>query len=908
MGFTPLKASSTVRPVRARFQFSCLLIGVGFGVFACSHNKKATEVPTLNEVTPPKQQAPATTPTEELTPLLSLEPTSVGPHLIRSPQGSILAWASPGPGGFRLSTLFVDPEGKASSPRELSLLEESVTQLLAPPLAQEGSVLLAVTSSSETTALHAVFIGAQGELQARPRVVQESPLDIIWAQAVPGPKQSLVFWAERHEHAADLYVARVDGSSVRAARQLKKDATAWQVSRAGGKVALSTVASEQGSSSQLEVLMVDEQGVPDDEAVVIAPNVEGAFDLDMVSIGSDLLLAWSQGDSKETRLMTARLQLGSREVTLLQATPPRGDQTLLRLQAEGSHANVFFEEPLLTRPEQRRVWWARWENSTAQAVASDSYPLRLLGYWDFSTRDALLPSFSTSGPPALIGEGKLCTPDESLKCSPREWDRFYSQLGADSSNYALPLSAALDGKRAELAWDLRCLDASKAESQIAALDCALLVSSGGSPSQIYLVRPESSKKPRALSPFHPRDPRAPFVSAQRALRPVQELSHVSAVRGAAGTVVAWLSYFDPNEPYVRPSRPAPDGRFAPVRALLSTELVPPSPDSSPRGGLPAQVESHSISLRARSFGGVQLAKQDKHLLLAWAALDNKVPQLFLTLLDQKGRRLRQRMVTRHPGEVTDVSVLATDDGFVVLWTDERSGSPQIWAMTVDTSLRTSTPLQVTQGSPAPAQLRALRLRDRIVLVYSAESEEQDSASTSLYVAAIDLDAKRVVAAPKELPCQSDFCHSPQLGLRKDGQLLLAYLERLVGSEQEGSGADLGSDHFAYLQAPAKSTLNLGLLAQQSARTIELSDVGSFSMDCDEQCRVALTSRVAGRQEMWLTEIAGADTRVHGALTLHTASVEAVVPLLIGQDLYYSDTDRRGGDFRLMRAIVDWPAP
>src|SRR5690606_15492601 len=165
------------------------------------------------------------------------------------------------------------------------------------------------------------------------------------------------------------------------------------------------------------------------------------------------------------------------------------------------------------------------------------------------------------------------------------------------------------------------------------------------------------------------DSSAPRIRRFEALEPVPELSGLSAVRvgeeDSGHELLTWLSYFDPDQPYVIPSTPAPDGRRAPVRALLSTVAVSPLGDS-------ARSESRVLSYRARSLGHVSLVSPEAGTgLVAWAAVDGKDPQLFATLVNERGEKARQKMLTRTPGEVSDVAAVRVADGYMIAWVDGR---------------------------------------------------------------------------------------------------------------------------------------------------------------------------------------------------------------------------------------------
>src|SRR5690606_23234908 len=105
-------------------------------------------------------------------------------------------------------------------------------------------------------------------------------------------------------------------------------------------------------------------------------------------------------------------------------------------------------------------------------------------------------------------------------------------------------------------------------------------------------------------------------------------------------------------------------------------------------------------------GGVSLSSfQDGRALVGWAALDQGKPHVFLTLVDQAGKKVRQQMLTKIGAEVSDVSVARTADGFVVLWIDDRNGTPEVYGTLLDRELRAvSSEQRLTEGALEPSDL------------------------------------------------------------------------------------------------------------------------------------------------------------------------------------------------------------
>ena len=110
----------------------------------------------------------------------------------------------------------------------------------------------------------------------------------------------------------------------------------------------------------------------------------------------------------------------------------------------------------------------------------------------------------------------------------------------------------------------------------------------------------------------------------------------------------------------------------------------------------------SISLRARSLAGVALAPGrhgEAEALLVWSAIDQRQPQVFLTLVSATGKKLRQKMLTRSPGEVSDIAAVNVGDGWLVAWVDERSKDPEVYVTRVNRQLVRAGPEHRLTRSP-----------------------------------------------------------------------------------------------------------------------------------------------------------------------------------------------------------------
>src|SRR5690606_13989534 len=122
--------------------------------------------------------------------------------------------------------------------------------------------------------------------------------------------------------------------------------------------------------------------------------------------------------------------------------------------------------------------------------------------------------------------------------------------------------------------------------------CSALAAPKSGPAPIYWVK-LMNVSDVFLRAAHKQDQtQRPSLGANEAWQELDPLADLAALPGADAELVSWITHFDPTLPYERPKAPAPDGRFAPVRALLQT-LHTGKLDSEPT----------SISIRARSLGG-----------------------------------------------------------------------------------------------------------------------------------------------------------------------------------------------------------------------------------------------------------------------------------------------------------------
>ena len=613
----------------------------------------------------PKSQAGAGLAAERVA---SVPAGTFGPYLARRGDVRLLAWAALDKGVRTWRSVVLDPKGKpVGAPRVLGKAPENVG-LVSLEATSKGFVLVA-SSATQPVKLEAFSLDSQGKKIAGPQTLAEEPGELLWVDWVNTAKGPLALWALRKESAksdrADVYARGLRSASV---QRVVDQVRAWQTAPFGDGAALAVVRATGTELGPVDVLRLDADGRTK-TTVHVTTSASAEPDVDMVPLGDGLVLAWTDRSGLETRVVSGAINANGK----LAAPPkplaePRGDQALIRLvppQEPGERvAFAVWEDAIDQLPDTRRLRVAR--------IGPDARASKERALLDFGSVEGGVPELavSTKGLTALT----LARPCErGANCDAPPVATLVELDQRLSPVLATPLELApLGGKPAPLAWGLTCGPSR----------CLVLSATDGAPAQVYAVRPdgaESRWKPAAEREATTAPPALASLSSMARLD--APLSAVATTEQGDKSIVAWVSFFDPTAPWKRLKKPAKDGRFDPPRALLATGRI-------------GSTTRHTVSFRARSTGGVAIASdQGAHgeSLLVWTALDAKVPQVFATVVDADGKKLRQRMVTRSKGEKADLSVARVGDGWIATWVDERSGTAEVYAAKINRFLQRAGP-------------------------------------------------------------------------------------------------------------------------------------------------------------------------------------------------------------------------
>jgi hypothetical protein len=255
--------------------------------------------------------------------------------------------------------------------------------------------------------------------------------------------------------------------------------------------------------------------------------------------------------------------------------------------------------------------------------------------------------------------------------------------------------------------------------------------------------------------------------------------------------------------------------------------------------------------------GIATATRGAETLLVWTGLDNNQPQVFTTLLDARGEKLSQRMLTRKPGEVHQLTAAALDDGFAVAWLDERRGPQDVYVAKLDPRLQRKTP-DLRQGNSAgPASGVAIATVGKELWVARTEGS---------HVVLTRLNPVTLAPLGEASIHEGQAPVSPTLTPR-DGAATLSWLEK-------GAASAVG---YASLDAAGQP-----------------SAVGSVSLD-DQAQDLAVQCPATGCTAVVTTQLAGGGGELlQAALEPHArfetlinhSSNEPVAPELVGDELWF----------------------
>ncbi|MFO0678950.1 MAG: hypothetical protein U0169_20650 [Polyangiaceae bacterium] len=754
---------------------------------------------------------------------------TVGPLLARSESGAMATYVGTTESAVRsLVSVALTPTLEATAaPRILATLPSETTTLVLRSVDPAGSAYAAawVALTERGASLSVMAIGRDGQALSPVNELTRTNDHVVWVDIVPTAKGALCMWAEETRLGdANLLLVPLDGAGKPRGvpSRFARAATGWHATRFADGVGVALVtpvpkSALSGPRSSVSFLRLDADGRPRATPTFVAEKVALVGDVELSGDGRDVTLGWTEHSGLEPEArMTVLGADGAVKVPTFEPFEGGGGSSLVSIVRGKSGTLAVWEEPSRRKKNDRRLHLAFARHDAPKTfVAGDL--VEVSGKNPFEATVAgegfgMLAVARTCGPVAETMGG----------CGVAPWAPTFMRVDARAKvTNTLPIRLVDVGATAAIAWSADC---SKEP-------CVALAATADFPTPIRGV-----ELPAAPTPFRPPSVAEPPAAALR-LGEVHTIAtganyvDIATARVGGELFVAHLSESDPNVDVapVPPSRgknektakgdradkgSAADadsrkgsepGRGSKEKATAKSERAPRI--LRPRGltltvervdasGRPTG-ESHVITNRALAMGRVAFAAggtPEDGAALVWVGRDNGDPEVHVTRIDRRGRRMKDVQLTTAKGDASDVAVAWTKGGWIVAWVDARNGDGEVYATKVSTDLaRIAREERITKAPGDASDVVLMSREDAIWLAWSDPRESPSEGMGDIYVTTLrGRDAKR---ATEEVAVLSTAAHSRSPVLASSGDdIALAWIEEaaqgIVANPTNAHGAVL----------------------------------------------------------------------------------------------------------------------
>jgi hypothetical protein len=538
-----------------RIPFSaCLVLVLSFSGCGGSDANILANAPDAPK-TPPKAVLAVGAPHPSAASIARVPARTFGPYLGMASTGGVALWASTEGSSRKWFARALSARGTTTA--ETLTLGEAPTELglvSVRPL-HEGFLLLSTHKTSDGEVVEVSLLSAAGALLSGPTSLGHTASSLLWVDAVANATGASVLWAANGGGKAEIWAANINQKAELAGspRLLARDAGAWQAAAFGKGVALAVthVGKGNGAHGPIELTLLGGSDAP--APVVVNSEISADLDLDMAAIGEQLVLAWSDHRGGENRVFSATINgAGKLAASAAPATPPLGEQAVLRVvpPASSSQRGYLAWEAL----DAQVATYRSFQVAEIQENGRISGPRGVFEYWKM---DGSMPEIAaTPRGVAVLTLAPVCeragTCTKSAAIAP-EFLEFDANFVVQATEPLLPAPGHL---QTTLAWNLTCPGDT----------CFALSAENGVPSAVSLTRLEHLSNTYRSPAARVELPPTPRISGDEALAESEPLAQIALTETSAGTLLGWLTDFDPTTPWVKLKKPTADGRFEPLRA------------------------------------------------------------------------------------------------------------------------------------------------------------------------------------------------------------------------------------------------------------------------------------------------------------------------------------------------------
>jgi hypothetical protein len=393
----------------------------------------------------------------------------------------------------------------------------------------------------------------------------------------------------------------------------------------------------------------------------------------------------------------------------------------------------------------------------------------------------------------------------------------------------------------------------------------------------------SARIPASVVPAAP-EPAGLRVSSSDALGPGARIADMAAAAVPDGMLLAWVTYVD--RPPDQSKKRAPAGPAASIVARALTDQGNPIKPAT------------TISARAESMGGVAMATgaDGAEVCVAWTGIDQGRAQVFLTRVGPDGQKRLQRMISRGQGTASDVTLVAAPDGWIVGWVETLDKDVQVHVAKVSQKLDRVGPERVISRHPGDAsEVRAV-VRGGDVLVAWADARAGLGAS-DIYTAKLALSDLSWRADEARLSSKPDHARGLRLAARGD-DVVIAWIDAPSIDRSAAAAPDV---------AVIGQVDSSGRLRAALQRVALDGPAASVGVGCDRSaCKVALAS--AGGELLVLSgfvwDASGPIPKPRKIASFDRVATEDVSLNVLGEWLFFAE-DNLKGEGRIRKLRVAW---
>jgi hypothetical protein len=809
----------------------------------------------------------------------TIERRALGPFTARAPDGGLVAWivSAERGGGEELVVVPTGIDGAPlAAPKTVAKVPQEVTSLVVRRAGGSRGGWLVMWSAllDRGEALSIVGLAPDGTARVGPLDVQRTSDHVKWADAVPGPHGSTCVWAEETPAGdANMLSVPLDtdgrprGMPVRVARSV----SGWAAVGAVDGVGLALVTSspnDRSAAGSLSWLRLDGEGHPASAPVAIGARPTVSGDVDVVPVAGGWLLAWTDATGEDAQVTLATVDAAGKVRGPRRAMDAVGGTRLVGLAAGPAGVALAWEEPRGRAREMHAL-------HVAGVVTEGEPAAQPVAAFDVDSRVA--PELvATEHGFALVAAAHACTagaPGDA--CEGPVVPTFLRLDARLAPEQAEPLLLGPSRSAAALGWGVHC------EGD----RCVVLGATGESPTPIYSVdlAPRASPFAVPVTPAPPRD--APRVMGVTTLASGAPYSDLASARVGESTLVASLT--------TSVDAPSRKQRKREVGAAVAVRAF----DDRGQPLAPSDV----LTTRAISVGGVSIAaggRPEDGALVGWVARDGGDPQVHLTHVDRKGKRVNEMQLTTTHGDASDVVLAWCGDGWLVAWVDARDGNGEVYATKVDRDLKRTAREERITNAPGDAGDLALAVKgDTAWLAWSDPRESPRDATGDIYATTLSVrDARR---ASEESRVLSTAAHSrsPQIVPAGDGAIV-AWIED-APTGLEGPGAAMVARLDARARVAGKP-VSLPAAARGRPTALALSPAGVTTrviLARNDQDDVTLDAVTLSPE--------GTPGRPWRLLDLDAPGSFDVTVVLAGDAVFFDDIGATPSEHRVRRAAISW---